>query len=39
MKKNMKWVNILFEINKEKDKKAWKEIHKIVNKIRAEWQK
>ncbi len=39
MKKNIKWVNILAEINKEENKKAWKEIHKIVDKIRKAWQK
>jgi len=39
MKKEMKWINILAEINKEKNKRIWRNIHKIVDKIRKEWKK
>lgn len=34
-----KWEDILYEINKEKNKKIWENIHRIVTKIRKEWKK
>jgi hypothetical protein len=39
MKKEMKWVNILAEINKEKNKRIWENIDRILIKMKTKWKK
>ncbi len=39
MTEKTKWENILFEINKQKNVKIWKNIDRIVSKVRKKWKK